>query len=235
MANGNGIADEILEQAQLEIKKGPKAAIKYLWSYYKYHALILIIILVCLGNFIYGQVTKKEAILTCYMVNTQTQNPQIRRADELIADYEATITFDPKHECITLDAALMAEYDSGGIATNDSYPYIAKIMAGLSTGYNDVLISNNREIDAYARDMVFCDLTTVLEPDLYEQLKAQNKIYFIHMADDTLLPVAVDMKGCKKLMDYGLYNAEDEIYYAFPTNAKRRNEAVDFLKFLLDI
>ena len=95
MANGNSVFDEIREQ-HLKVKneKGMKAFILHLFHYYKWYALTGLAVLIIVISMIYDAVTQKDIVLQAVLVNAF---PNVGN-EEFMADYEKTITINPKKE-----------------------------------------------------------------------------------------------------------------------------------------
>ena len=132
MANGNSVFDEIREQ-HLKVKneKGMKAFILHLFHYYKWYALTGLAVLIIVISMIYDAVTQKDIVLQAVLVNAF---PNVGN-EEFMADYEKTITINPKKEETSLISDFYINVDDPTIFEAEN---IQKLLVLCASGAVDV-------------------------------------------------------------------------------------------------
>ncbi|MBP5491289.1 MAG: hypothetical protein J6Y08_00410 [Clostridiales bacterium] len=174
--------DPSLEKQKLDFKKvGLKGAIIHFWTYYKWWAIIPIIVIVLAVYSIttYLKETKK-AYLNIAMVNAYEDGM------DLFNDYAASIGKE-----IVVDTTYRHPTNDDPVTmTQAQAASVQKLAASMRSGLTDVVITNSRALKEYTYTC-FIDLRDVLTEEQMAKLKAQDLLYYLPDDDGNEIPVGI--------------------------------------------
>ncbi len=111
------------EKKKLSKMTGKEKA-AYIYSYYKFHILVILAVIVFAGSTIYHQATKKDEVLAIAVVNDAQIN-----TEGLIADYSAEVNLTEKQEITLYDELSLEDLtestSSAGMGENPFYIRLA--------------------------------------------------------------------------------------------------------------
>ncbi len=248
-ANYNGvdqmISDEIREQQKKLKDMNLKEKAGYIIYYYKWHILIVLVILSVAASFIHNLATKKENVFFLEVLNS---NVPLDGSGDLIEPYlEKAEDFDPQKQQMTADYCFIdvngGDYMS--MATDQ------KVTAMLTVGSIDAMIAPPAVIEKYKATECFTDMREVLPQDLRNRLEeAGIEFYYSKITDVntntvTDVPIGVIIADTPVIKSgFTDNNGIDHKYYddasgTFPVytvmyNSANMKRAVDFLDHLLE-
>lgn len=224
MAVGNSVYDEIREQHANMKDKSFKEKLAYFWEYYKLHTIVTVIILVIVVQFIYSQVTAKDTALYVACVNSYI----VQENEEICSDLEEYLELDTNESEVVFDDSITVNtstesYDEYSIAGAQ------KMMAMVSAGTMDCVVTDNSLFDVYKDQFFFEDLTDILSEEQFE--KYQDRIIYYDIPEDEYgeIPIGVDITDSPRLL-----GSVDKTYFAVAAGAVQTENAASFLDFMLE-
>lgn len=190
------VMDEFKEERESVKNGGFKAKVRYFWTYYKWHAIIPLAVIIFLVNFIYHKATDPETILEGIFLNVSNSNEEYTLSD-FATDFIKEQKLDSSKYNVSFNTSLSyvseAKLAEQAETTDDnSMNELAAFQANDST--NQVLMTQSgtgslnfvagpqdcmQELSYSER---FADLSTVLTEELY----ALYEPYFLYL-DVTVL------------------------------------------------
>lgn len=199
--------------------------VAYLWDYYKwwfiFGGIFIFVSVYSLPGIIENH---KEPVLYAAFVNTQIVSQE---NTSLMEDFVEAEGFDMKGKRIVLDTSLMINRNK---ADSVSMQCNQKLIALLSSHTLDVLVCDEENFQFYAENGCFQSLEEVLPEDLFERLRP----YMLTCDSDkgdTEIYYGIDVGGSEVLAKEGAYQVEP--IFTICTNAKRTENAVKFLEYLM--
>ena len=248
------IRDEIRRERQAFFATAtPKQKILYLIDYYKFHALVVIIVLSIVGYAVYHAVTDPEIVLNGLMTNVYTYN-QPDHPTALGREFLEAEGIDTSEYDISFGSNItLFEEDSA-----DNYQGSQAMMVQAAAGTLDFVTGPAYILTSYAYGGMFADLTTLLsedeikayEPYFYyidgavlKQLEAaedeMNPTSHIAIPDSTKpeemkepIPIFIDMTKCEKLVKAYATDLK-QLCFGVVVNAPHKDMALKFMNYLM--
>ncbi len=226
MANGNSVFDEIREQHQkVMAEKGLKGLILHLFHYYKWYALTGLAVLIIVITMIYDAVTQKDMVLQAVYVNAF---PNVGN-EEFMADYEKTITINPKKEETSLISDFYINVDDPTIFEAEN---IQKLLVLCASGAVDVCIVDESYLMQMAQGGYYMDLSTVFTKEQME--KYSDRLVWHDYPDDdkdAKEAIALEVTDADKIVSTQSY-PNTKCYFAIMFNAPNVDNSLAFLDYL---
>ncbi len=229
------MADPTPRENFQEMRKRPRVEFwAYLWDYYRKPALIVLIVLVCIGSFIYELATKKDIVLCGLMMDTYNLHDDA----PIHEDFAEYLDIDEKKEAVYFMNNLSMVSEDFQIQKESTELFWAKTAAGEI----DVITLCTIQFQMYERDLML-DLRTVLSE---EQLEAiGDHVYYVDMANlvpgstdptgfENPVPVGIDMVGVEKFEEYYMC-ANNDCILGICTNSEHLENAAKFVEFLFPV
>lgn len=206
--------DPSVEKPKLDLKKmGFKKSVIHLWTYYKWYAIIPLIIIFVIVSMIHSYLSEtKKDYLNIAFVNAHQE------ADDIFKDYEASIG-----KKIRVDSTFFAP-------TKDESIYVEPEMAAsvqnlaslLRDGTTDVIFTNARSITEYGTDAV-CDLSTLLSEEQMKELKEKDMILYLTDAEGKEVPSAILISDLP-MFTPAYSEAKEKYYFMFSAFSEKKEE-----------
>lgn len=226
MANGNSVFDEIREQHQkVKAEKGTKAYLLHLFHYYKWYALTGLILIIIFSTMIYDIVTKKDIIMQAVYINAF---PNVT-SEEFMADFEKTITFNPKKEETSLISDFYINMDDTTIFEAEN---IQKLLVLCASGAVDVCVVDESYLMQMAQGGYYMDLSTVFTKEQME--KYSDRLIWHDYPDDDKVgeeAIALEVTDAAKIVSTQSY-PNTKCYFAIMVNAPNVDNSLAFLDYL---
>ncbi len=229
------MADPTPRENFQEMRKRPRDEfMAYLWDYYSKPALIVLIVLVCIGSFIYELATKKEIVFCGLMMDAYNLHDDA----PIHEDFAEFAGIDPKKEDVYFINNLSMVSEDFQVQKESNDLFWAKTAAKEI----DVITLCAIQFQMYERDLMQ-DLRLVLSE---EQLDAiGDHVYYVDMANlvpgstdptgfEDPVPVGIDMNGCEKFEEYYM-PANNDCIMGICTNSQYQENAAKFVEFLFPI
>jgi len=225
--------------------------LEYLWDYYKWHFLILILVLSFVISMIYNHATKKEYVLQGYFLNTYSSEDY---STELTEDYLKEFPIDTQKQDILINTSFY--YDLVNSADYTSYQTLQVFTAKISAGEVDFIVADVDTMEQLAYNEVFYNLSDVLTAEqmskyesnfLYYDNVLMNAINDIDYLDDSPdieiidsstpeemeepIPVMIQITN-RDILENLYPNSTDNYAFAFVVTSKNIDKAIEFLNYL---
>ena len=165
---------DTLKNAKEVFKKGTaKEKISYLWYYFKWHFIVLIIIIAMAGDLIYTNITAKEHVLQGMFLNVLAQQDI---SAELEQDYLSKYPIDIGTQDIFFDTSLYYTPSMDDANASTSYETIQIITARIIGGQADFIVGDAKTLTYLAYEGYYSELADVLTDEQYEKYKP----YFLY-------------------------------------------------------
>lgn len=224
MAIGNSVNDEIREQHNKMKGKSFKEKFGYFWEYYKVHTIVAILLIICVSNFIYTQVTKKDIVLEVAFVNTMLSGDD-KAVEQLDYDITSMLGYDPAKYETVLNTNMMVTYDG---MDQFSAVNMQKLVAMTSANSLDIFLADDVYIDHNYQAGMFADLSEMLPADVLSQY--EDRLLYRDIEEDGKgeVPVAIDVSGS------GLWiTPEAPAWFALAANTVKSADAAKFLEYIM--
>ena len=229
------MADPTPRENFQEMRKRPRDEfMAYLWDYYSKPALIVLIVLACIGSFIYEQATRKEIVFCGLMMDCYKLDDD----EPILNDFAEFAGIDQKKQGIHMINNLSMVSEDFQVQKESMDLFWARTAANEI----DVITLCTIQFQMYERDLMQ-DLRTVLSE---EQLEAiGDHLYYVDMANlvpgstdptgfENPVPVGIDTAGCEKFEEYYL-GANNDCILGICTNSEHPDMAAKFIEFLFPI
>ncbi len=169
------INEEIKEQQDKLKGQGFLAHLEYFWDYYKLHTFIVIFVIVLaivLGRDI---MNKKPYAIYALFINCQGMDTQ----DYLQDGFYEYAGIDRNVEACVCDTSsnyISTTIDSSAVATSE------KILALISAGEIDVIVSDESNSMRYAAQGTFRDLRDIYPEDVLKELSENDDLFYVDKA-----------------------------------------------------
>ncbi|MBR3057438.1 MAG: hypothetical protein IKG93_05650 [Clostridiales bacterium] len=197
--------DPSLEKKKLNIKEvGVRGAIVHFWTYYKWWVIIPVIVIAIVVSLLtsYLQATKK-AYLNIALVNARYDG-----GDAVFAGFSEQVG-----KKLIVNSTYHAPGNEDSIYYDqDMTASVQKLIASISGGVVDVVVTNARSIKEYGENGVR-DLRTVLTAEQLQELETRQVLFYIDFASETNVPVAINVTGMPIFEP--AYNGSEEKHYLF--------------------
>ncbi len=183
--------------------------IRYLWDYYKIHALIVLFGIVFFCYFLVPLFEKpKNTLLSIAIIDsTQTaKNDTAILSDDLVD----ILGGDGESDTVSIDT-------SGGTYDDSSSSTIKLSILLSSVGENDIVICGKELYEQYNEKGAFLDLTSIVSDVDPECL--------VHITGN-----ACELNSAAKWLDYG-YTDYEPIYACIPVSSKHVEEAMQAINY----
>ncbi len=213
------------EQAKIAAMPLPDK-ISYLFTYYKFHALAILVVLVIAISLLVSFLTKKEELLTGALINVTTSDAGEKALTE---DVLALLEGDSKTQMVRLLPDTVIDY-SGQDKSQMNLGETSKILAMVANQALDYIIGNEAAIQSYGMEDGLRDLSQFLPEELYETWS--DSILTITLeATGEEIPVAIDISDSPFAKEYSF--SEGPCYLAFYSNSLRSEASLAFAKYIL--
>lgn len=182
------ITDYIKKEIQNIKERPPKERWEYFWDYYKWHTVIIVLVLALLIQGIVGAVNRKDVVFAGYLLNCKVN---VQDDEFLQGFYDYAGIDSGKEAALYSDMILTNGYSKNEIST------FQRIMAGISVQEADFLVGQDQSfrLCAYSTGRMLMDLRSFLDAD--QLAKFSDRLYYI---DGALLDELDDSMGNK--VDY---------------------------------
>ena len=226
MAIGNSVNDEIREQYRKVLEEeGIKGRLKYFFHYYKWPVLIGLIVIIFFGTSIFQILSQKDTALQVLMVNGF---PNIE-TEELMTDFESTITIDTDKEDTLLDASFYINTESPTMYDEQN---AEKLFVMSSAGVEDVVLVDEAYFQIMAEAGYLLDLRKILSEEQMT-LYADRAFYYDspnNYAEGEEL-VGIEITSSPKIVDTQSY-PNTKAYFCMIMNAPNIENSLAFLEYL---
>lgn len=237
------VIDEIREEQKKFKNMTLKEKAGYIWDYYKIHIIVsifLIIFAVMMTRDIYRN--SMPVHLNAIVVNS---NFTYDSEASLPIAYVNYADIDTKKENYMIDYSMHIipeNFDQTGLA------YQQKIMAMFASNELDIMIADRPLIESFADVDAYVNLEEFLPDDLKQELEDKGYTYYTYPNEQTVsdanaiaenrepAPVGIHMKNCTRMNedgDFGTYFEESDPIFTIAINSERRENAIEFLRFLI--
>ena len=178
------VMDEFREEREAIKNSNFKYKLKYFWDYYKWFVIGGIIAIFIIVSIAKDIINHKDFIFNGVLLNTSGDDAIIQ---EFTNQFAEVAQLDTENYELLLDTSLRLEldsYDEGSRAT------LSRVLASLSIGDLDFIISDPAVFEYYATSDNFLDLSQVLSA---EQMSAlEPYLYYVDQAEITRRMNTVD-------------------------------------------
>lgn len=219
-----------------------KQKLRQIWDYYKLPMVIIVLCLyvVCYAG--YRRATDKECILYAAVINVVTDEELTNR---LTGGYLDAAGEDPGKKKVMLYSNWYLTDDEESEYYQYVYASRMKTLAAIDAEQLDVVLMNREAFDAFAQNGYLADLSEILPDEVYEKYRdraVENMEILEDNAQDVLLDqeeeyhsVTTEYEMALDVTDaQGLSGRKwsGNIYLGFLKNTPRREEAVDYMKYI---
>ncbi|MEE3481103.1 MAG: hypothetical protein VZQ80_03835 [Lachnospiraceae bacterium] len=224
------VMDEFKEEREA-VKHGPiKKRIAWFFDYNKWKILAIVLAAVCVGTFIYQQVTKRNTVLYVAMVNFAA-DPAAE--EDVQGRFESTYLENPKKERIVLDSDINIALNVEGVRDGLKYrPEDEEKLGALSvSGGLDLMITGEDVFRKYATQGYFVPLTDVYGEDLSDLPGGLSKEELLTIDGEA---AAIPVDSAELLKKYYYYTGAEgqKLYLGFVYGGAHPEYAKEFADFL---
>lgn len=226
------VMDEFREEREA-VKHGPlKKRIAWFLDYNKWKILTMALAAVCVGTFIYQQVTKKETALYVAMVNFSA-DPAAE--EEVQGKFESAYLKNPKKEKIVLDSDIHIALNVESVKDGLTYrPEDEEKLGALSISRGlDLMITGEDVFKKYATQGYFIPLTEVYGEDLSGLPGGLSKDDLLTI-DGEAAAIPVDSAALLEKYYYYTGVKGQKLYLGFVYGGAHPEYAKEFADFLFD-
>ncbi|MBP5186900.1 MAG: hypothetical protein J6040_07585 [Clostridiales bacterium] len=194
--------DPSVEKPKLNMKEmGLKKSVIHLWTYYKWYAIIPLIIIIVIVSMIHSYISEtKKDYLNIAFVNAHQE------ADDIFKDYEASVG-----KKIRVDSTFFAPKNDDSVYVEPEMAASVQNLASLlRDGTTDVIFTNARSIKEYGTSAVG-DLRKTLSDAQLKELNDKDMILFLTDENGNEVPSAILVTGLP--MFEPAYAESDEKHY----------------------
>ena len=155
------LMDEFREEREA-LKHGTlKQKLTYFADYYKWHAIITVIVLYIVISFAVQALTRKETALYVCMLNTRASG-----SEDYITDFAEFADIDLDSQELIFDTSISIQTET---TSESSMASSQKLLAYIAAGELDVMITDAESIKMYTNNELFYDLREFLTPEQIER------------------------------------------------------------------
>lgn len=250
------LMDEFKQERESVRRRTSKQKLIYFWDYYKWHTIIILVVIAFFSTLIYRAVTEPDMTLNGILLNTfseSTENP----TTTLVDDFMENQNLDASNCEVTLNTSLFYTVNSETDIQMSNYEAIQVLLSQSSTGELDFITGDERALTDLAYKEYLADLTEVLTPEqlaLYEpyllyvdwsvveeiELAGKNNedSSKIELPDSRNpeamkepIPVLIDISHAEKLTE--VYNYPFETLVFGIVNTENKDMTLKFLDYIL--
>lgn len=251
------LMDEFKQERASVKRRTLKQKLMYFWDYYKWHTLVILVIIAFISSSVYRALTAPDMTLNGILLNTFSENTE-DSTTTLATHFMETQNLDTSKCEITLDTSLFYTTNSETDIVMSNYEAIQVILAQSSTGELDFITGDENAMTDLAYKEYLADLTEVLTPeqlDLYEpyllyvdwsvveeiELAGKNNVDSsnIELPNPNQpenmkepIPVLIDISNSENLIE--VYNYPMETLVFGVVNTENRDMTLKFLEFILN-
>ena len=143
----------------------------YFWDYYKWPAIIAVVLVIALISTIFSIANRKETVFTAYVLNSTS----VPKDEEFLQDFFDYAGLDSE----TMEAAIYSDMYLHPGQNQKNAEVFQRIMAGIGIKEADVIIGQEDpfRICAYNTSRMFADLRNFLDAETLEMLS--DRLYYI--------------------------------------------------------
>ena len=178
--------DPSVEKPKLNLKEmGFKKSVIHLWTYYKWYAIIPLIIIFVIVSMIHSYLSEtKKDYLNIAFVNAHQE------AEDIFKDYASSIG-----KKIRVDYSFFAPKNDDSVYVDPEMAASVQNLASLlRDGTVDVIFTNARSIKEYGASAVG-DLRQTLSEDQLKELKEKDRILYLTDDSGNEVPCAILVTG----------------------------------------
>ncbi len=244
---------EHIKKATAEIKeKSPRERLEYFWDYYKWHAIIILLVIAIVTQGIVAMCNRRETAFSGIFLNCKISVED----DAFLQGFYAYAGIDGASQEATFYTDLSL---TDGKNQNDINTF-RRIMAGIANKDTDIIVGQAEafRLCAYNSAAILADLRQVLDPQTLS--KVADRLYYIDGAvlreldapvgtqvyvDVTTLPDPSRPEAMEDPIPVGIlindledfrsayYLTDAPLYLGIVANAPRPDTAVQFINYLL--
>lgn len=203
-----------------------KKKMSYLWEYYKYHALVTIIIIIFLTSIIIDIIIPDiKTVLYAAVINCPVDEAVM---DEFEADFSELLQLNPKREEVNINTNFY-------FSDNDEYTINLKqaLVTYVAAKEIDIIIAPKSEFGNYAYNGFFAPLSDQLPSDLYSSLA--DCFYMTATVDDPGKEVYGIYINDTSLFKKSLLNISSDPYIlGIVANSTHKENAIEFIRYLFN-
>lgn len=210
---------------------GISKKLRYIWDYYRYWILIpILVIAACwsIGSNIYNNL-KYDQIFYCAVLNNALPDEIVTPLTE---DFAAYYGLDPESETMLIDTSYV---------TTDPDPQIVyaasqKINAMISTRDVEIIMGEGDEVETFASEGLFYDLSEILPAETYHALSEYMIEYTYNDTYDNTsetAPFIMDLSQ-SELAKNGILSAQNPMA-GIVINSDNPDVAVKFIEYIFGL
>lgn len=239
MKKENEFIQEMKAKKSLEKEKlknmNLREKLDYIWTYYKIHIIIILILAACLFSFVKYLVSdKKESIMYSVAVNAnyfsiQEETDEGVDQPDLYQNFLASRGYDPNKYQIDANTALA--FKSTEEPFNSDPQSFAVLTTLLMAGTTDNLIADENVFNSVSKNGIFLPLSEYLSA---EEIK-QYEDYIIYATD----PETSEKYACGILLENSRAIKESSMFYTTPVvgvinGSPNQDVSIEFVRYLLE-
>lgn len=198
-------------------RRGIQKKAEYLWTYYKFQALLLTLVILGVFYFAHAAVAEREPAFTAYLFDAYGDINQ-----EIVeTKFAESAGINTKESAVTIDASYLIADSSVG---NYAMTSLAKFYTQIGTKELDVCLMTADNFLTYAKSGTFLNLQECLS----EELLIRYEEKFVYENGE---PVGIRGDGLKWIEQTRSY-PDTECIFGIVYNSEKVDNAVKFLKFL---
>lgn len=221
------IRNEIRQQQQKLKNKSLREKAAYFWYYYKVHVIAAVLGVIVISLFVTSAVrSSREPSVYVALINSRLSSEEDTL---LMSGFAQSRDIDVEAHPAVLDYSMrMTPSFSDDVSLASSQ----QLMVHMNIGDVDVYMCDQWLIDEYASLEAFENLEELLPDSLFVQLKEQ--LYYVQTEDKGRIPVAFYAGELARVRAEQLYDEDTVPLVAVSRTSKRKDAAVDFIRYLLE-
>ena len=230
----------------------PREIIAYLWDYFKWHFIILCILITMAANLIYTNITAKDYVLQGMFLNVLAEQDVAANLKESFLK-EYPIDFDSQDVFFDTSLYYTPSLDSSNAST--SYDMIQIIVTKIVGGQTDFIVADAKTLSSLAYEGYYAELPDILTEAQYKKYEPYflyyDRAYLEYLDtlnyDDTDIsypdptkpelmedPVPIMLNVSSSALLSGVYLDVSNTYaFAVIANSSHQENALNFANHLL--
>ena len=206
-------------------KMEPSKRVEYIFNYYKFHILVIVIVIASIVGFIHHRLTYETTALFGYVINSTQVNEE---AENVITEYAAM----GKHDRCVIQTGLYSDFEGQGGYMNQLVVYVA-------AGSMDFVLTDEAGLKYIGNMGAVNDVRDLLPKELAE--KWADRVVEMEIRDASsedenatiVLPLAVDISGTEVAKFFG---TDANTKYLMPVDLSNHEDYMNaFYQLLIDI
>ncbi len=244
---------EHIKKASAEVRgKPPKERLEYFWDYYKWHAIVIVLVIAILTQGIVGICNRRETVFSGIFLNCKISVED----DAFLQGFYDYAGIDASSQEATFYTDLTL---TDGKNQNDINTF-RRIMAGIANKDTDIIVGQTEafRLCAYNSTALFADLRQILDAETLASIA--SRLYYIDgvvlreldapvgtqvYVDVAMLPDPTKPEAMKDPIPVGIlisdledfqsayYLTDAPVYIGIVANAPRPDTAQQFIDYLL--